>query len=226
MAGTPRDASHDPNGSDDDPAGSRVLRPDLHAAADCHLLCSWCWAWTSGSTPPGLLPATVVLLFVPFVWGLGIILSAATITFKQGGAGLLGSPGSSRRRYFPVTLFSAGLLSKVAEHNPMTVTIDALRDLLLGGAGWSEVGDAAAVLHRQPRSHVTDPWRGSATLVASDGGERSASTEERPHVNDRASVQDPPESAGRRVSCRPRKAERFCSISKRRSITASTPWGY
>ena len=28
----------------------------------------------------------------------------------------------------------------------------------------------------------------------------------------------------RRVSCRPRK-ERFCSISKRRSITASTPWG-
>ena len=46
----------------------------------------------------GLLPATVVLLlFVPFVWGLGIILSAATITFKQGGAGLLGSLWSSRR---------------------------------------------------------------------------------------------------------------------------------
>ena len=131
----------------------------------------------------GLLPATVVLLlFVPFVWGLGIILSAATITFKQGGAGLLGSLlVLTSGAYFPVTLFSAGFLSKVAEHNPMTVTIDALRDLLLGGSGWSEVGDAAAVL--APAAAVTLALGIVAfrlAAVASDGGERSASTEERP----------------------------------------------
>ncbi len=96
----------------------------------------------------GVLPATVVLLlFVPFVWGLGIVLSAATITFKQGGAGFLGSIlVLTSGAYFPVTLFSAGLFAKIAELNPMTVTIDALRDLLLGGSGWSEVGEAATVL--------------------------------------------------------------------------------
>jgi ABC-2 type transport system permease protein len=100
-----------------------------------------------GFEPSGLLPAAaVLLLFVPFVWGLGIILSAATITFKKGGAALLGSVLTLiSGAYFPVDLFP-GWLASIAELNPMAAAIDALRDTLLGGAGWSAVGHAAAVL--------------------------------------------------------------------------------
>lgn len=95
----------------------------------------------------GLLPATVVLLlFIPFVWGLGIILSAATITFKKGGASILGSVLTlTSGAYFPVGLFP-GWLSGIAKLNPMTAAIDGLRGTLLGDSGWSEVGRAAAVL--------------------------------------------------------------------------------
>jgi ABC-2 type transport system permease protein len=95
----------------------------------------------------GLLPAAaVLLLFVPFVWGLGILLSAATITFKKGGAALLGSVLTlTSGAYFPVALFP-GWLASIAKLNPMTAAIDAMRGTLLGDAGWSEVGHAAAVL--------------------------------------------------------------------------------
>jgi ABC-2 type transport system permease protein len=97
--------------------------------------------------PSGLLPAMVVLLlFVPFVWGLGIILSAATITFKKGGASILGSVLTlTSGAYFPVAVLP-GWLSGVAKLNPMTAAINAMRDALLGGSGWAGVGHAAAVL--------------------------------------------------------------------------------
>jgi ABC-2 type transport system permease protein len=88
----------------------------------------------------------VLLLFIPFVWGLGIILSATTITFKKGGAALLGSVLTLiSGAYFPVELFP-GWLATIAALNPMTTAIDALRGTLLGDAGWSQVGSAAAVL--------------------------------------------------------------------------------
>jgi ABC-2 type transport system permease protein len=95
----------------------------------------------------GLLPAAVVLLlFVPFVWGLGIILSAATITFKKGGAAILGTILTlTSGAYFPVGLFP-GWLSSIAKVNPMTAAIDGLRGTLLGDSGWSEVGHAAEIL--------------------------------------------------------------------------------
>jgi ABC-2 type transport system permease protein len=97
--------------------------------------------------PSGVLPAVaVLLLFIPFVWGLGIILSATTITFKKGGAALLGSVLTLiSGAYFPVELFP-GWLATIAALNPMTTAIDALRGTLLGDAGWSQVGSAAAVL--------------------------------------------------------------------------------
>jgi ABC-2 type transport system permease protein len=100
-----------------------------------------------GFEPRGLLPAAaVLLLFIPFVWGLGIILSAATITFKKGGAALLGSVLTLiSGAYFPVELFP-GWLESIAKLNPVAAAIDALRETLLGDAGWSAVGDAAAVL--------------------------------------------------------------------------------
>jgi ABC-2 type transport system permease protein len=95
----------------------------------------------------GLLPAAVLLfLFVPFVWGLGIILSAATITFKKGGAAILGTVLTiTSGAYFPVTLFP-GWLSTIAQLNPMTAAIDGLRGTLLGDSGWGEVAHAARVV--------------------------------------------------------------------------------
>jgi ABC-2 type transport system permease protein len=95
----------------------------------------------------GILPAVVVLLlFIPFVWGLGIILSASTITFKKGGGSVLGALLTlSSGAYFPLTLFP-GWLSSLAKVNPMAVAIDSMRGPLLGNTGWSGVGHAFRVL--------------------------------------------------------------------------------
>lgn len=95
----------------------------------------------------GILPATVTLLaFIPFVWGFGIVLSAATITFKKGGTALLASLLTlTSGAFFPITLFPTWLMT-LAELNPMTIAITTMRETLLGGAGWSAVGDALVVL--------------------------------------------------------------------------------
>jgi ABC-2 type transport system permease protein len=95
----------------------------------------------------GLLPAAVLLvLFVPFVWGVGIMLSAATITYKKGGAAILGTVLTlTSGAYFPVGLLP-NWLSKIASLNPMTAAIDGLRATLLGGGGWPEVAHAARVV--------------------------------------------------------------------------------
>jgi ABC-type multidrug transport system permease subunit len=95
----------------------------------------------------GLLPATVILVgFVPFVWGLGIILSAATITFKKGGAAILGTILTlTSGAYFPTDLLPTGL-ARIAALNPMTAAIDGLRATLLGAAGWSEVSQTMRIV--------------------------------------------------------------------------------
>jgi ABC-2 type transport system permease protein len=96
----------------------------------------------------GGLPAAgaILLLFVPFVWGVGIILSAATITFKKGGAAILGTILTlTSGAYFPITLFP-GWLSTIVRLNPMTSAIDGLRATLLGDSGWGEVAHAARVV--------------------------------------------------------------------------------
>jgi ABC-2 type transport system permease protein len=97
--------------------------------------------------PGGLLPALATLaLFVPFVWGLGIAYAAANLTFRVGGAGgLVGLLTITSGAYFPITLFPSWL-EWLAEHNPMTVAIEAMRDCMLGGAGWSAVTEAASSL--------------------------------------------------------------------------------
>jgi ABC-2 type transport system permease protein len=95
----------------------------------------------------GLVPAMVILvLFVPFVWGLGIILSAATITFKKGGAAILGTVLTlTSGAYFPVNLLPDSL-AKIADLNPMTAAINGLRETLLGAGGWPEVGATAKIV--------------------------------------------------------------------------------
>lgn len=88
----------------------------------------------------GVLPAVAVLLaFLPFTWGLGIASAAGVLTFRRGG-GVFGFGGYVLTflsgAYFPLELFP-GWLQAVAQYNPIAVALDAMRQALLGGAGWS-----------------------------------------------------------------------------------------
>jgi ABC-2 type transport system permease protein len=89
----------------------------------------------------GLLPATlVVLFFIPFVWGLGLISAAGTLTFRGGSTGVgfgitLLTLGSGA--YFPLELLP-GWVEAVAKVNPMAIAIDGMREPLLGTVNWAE----------------------------------------------------------------------------------------
>ena len=97
----------------------------------------------------GILPAvTLLMIFVPFVWGLGVAGAAGVLTFRRGGAimGLVGTVLSmSSGTYFPLEAMPRWL-QPLADLNPLTTALRATREALLGGAGWSAVGPAAAVL--------------------------------------------------------------------------------
>ncbi|MGH9282923.1 MAG: ABC transporter permease, partial [Acidimicrobiales bacterium] len=97
----------------------------------------------------GILPAAALLVcFVPFVWGLGVAGAGGVLTFRRGGAvvGLAGTVLSlSSGTYFPIDAMPRWL-QPLAEMNPLTITLRATREALLGGQGWSVVGPAAAVL--------------------------------------------------------------------------------
>ncbi len=55
----------------------------------------------------GIVPATVILLaFLPFVWGIGIVYAASSLTFKQAGGGIaITLLTFSSGAYFPLELF-------------------------------------------------------------------------------------------------------------------------
>jgi ABC-2 type transport system permease protein len=97
----------------------------------------------------GVPQALVILIFfMPFVWGLGILAAAITLTFRRGAgivalavAGLTLISGL----YFPVGLLP-GWLTTAAEANPLAIAAESLREALLGGANWSTVGPDIAIL--------------------------------------------------------------------------------
>lgn len=97
----------------------------------------------------GILPAIVILLaFMPFVWGLGIASAAAIVTFRRGsGVVSMGTLALAMVSglYFPIELLP-GWLTTIAEHNPIAVAVEGMRNALLGGAGWSEVAPTVALL--------------------------------------------------------------------------------
>jgi len=97
----------------------------------------------------GLGPAAgVLLVFVPVVWGLGMLSAAGVLTFRRGlgvvglGSILLTATSST---YFPVELLP-GWLRPLARFNPITVTLQAMRRALLGHAGWGDVLPAILTL--------------------------------------------------------------------------------
>jgi ABC-2 type transport system permease protein len=100
-------------------------------------------------TVAGLPEAVAVLVvFVPFVWGLGVASAAVTLTFRRG-ISLVGAGASALTitsgAYFPITVFPPGL-QFLAKLNPITAALYAIRQALLGGAGWAETLPYIALL--------------------------------------------------------------------------------
>jgi ABC-2 type transport system permease protein len=99
--------------------------------------------------PSGILPSFVVLVcFVPFVWGLGLVAAATIVTFRRGG-GVVGIAmsilGLASGAFFPLTLLP-GWIQTIAEANPVAITMERIRETLIGGSGWEDIGAAAIVL--------------------------------------------------------------------------------
>jgi ABC-type multidrug transport system permease subunit len=97
----------------------------------------------------GVGPALVVLLlFVPLVWGLGMVSAAGVVTFRRGlgivGVGTLVLTATSST-YFPVGVFPSWFRG-IARLNPVSITLQAARNALLGGAGWRSALPAAFIL--------------------------------------------------------------------------------
>jgi ABC-2 type transport system permease protein len=97
----------------------------------------------------GILPSVVLLMaFVPFLWGLGLVAAAAIVTFRRGG-GVVGVAmsvlGLASGAFFPLTLLPLWI-QRIAEANPVAIAMEGTREALIGGAGWAGVGSALLVL--------------------------------------------------------------------------------
>lgn len=97
----------------------------------------------------------VMLVFIPFVWGLGEISAAVTLTFRQG-AGIVGLfiTGMTvfSEGYFPIDVFPVWM-RPIAEANPLSVAMNAVRSALLGDVAAAEV--MSAILYLLPFSIVS-----------------------------------------------------------------------
>jgi ABC-2 type transport system permease protein len=98
----------------------------------------------------GGVPQSLVLLafFMPFVWGLGILAAAITLTFRRG-AGVVGLATGALTLvsglYFPLSLLP-NWLETISAGNPLTIAASGLRDALLGGTGWGSIGGDILIL--------------------------------------------------------------------------------
>jgi ABC-2 type transport system permease protein len=94
-----------------------------------------------------VMPALAILLvFIPMVWGLGMLGAGAVLTFRRGG-GVVGFIGAALSvasgAYFPLSLLPDGL-ARALEASPIAVAFDASRRTLIGGEGWTGIaGDFA-----------------------------------------------------------------------------------
>ena len=99
--------------------------------------------------PSGLLPAAVLILFfIPFVWGLGLISAGSILTFKGADIGVslaVTALTILSGAYFPLDLLP-DWAATIAEANPLAVAIEGARDALLGGSDWSGIPEKIAVL--------------------------------------------------------------------------------
>jgi ABC-2 type transport system permease protein len=104
----------------------------------------------------GVLPSIAVLVaFLPFVWGLGLVSAGAIVTFRRG-AGVTAMAGMvlglSSGAYFPLTVLP-GWMEAVLSWNPMAIALEAMRGALIGGDGWGAI--APDLLMLVPMSVLT-----------------------------------------------------------------------
>jgi ABC-2 type transport system permease protein len=103
----------------------------------------------------GILPAAVIVLaFLPFLWGLGLLSAGAILTFRRGvGALTVGMTvlGLASGAFFPLSVLPHWLQT-IANANPLAIAIHGLREALIGGTGWASVG--SDVLELGPLSIV------------------------------------------------------------------------
>lgn len=97
----------------------------------------------------GFLPATAILLsFIPFAWGLGVVSAAAILTLRRG-SGLTGLAGPLLTlfsgAYVPLSVLP-GWMRAIARVNPLNLALDGARHVLLGNQGWAAVWPRAAIL--------------------------------------------------------------------------------
>jgi ABC-2 type transport system permease protein len=97
----------------------------------------------------GIVPSTVLMLgFLPFLWGLGLLSSAAILTFRRG-AGVVTTGGTvlglASGAFFPLALLPHWL-ALIAAANPLAIAIHGLREALIGGSGWASIGSDLAIL--------------------------------------------------------------------------------
>jgi ABC-2 type transport system permease protein len=122
----------------------------------------------------GLIPALLLLVaFIPFVWGLGILTAAFLLTFRRG-SGFVGIGvvilGLLSGVYFPLDLLPRWLRF-VSDGNPVAMAIGGMRDTLLGSSGFGDV--APTILLLLPLS--------AASLALGIGAFRLAVRRERRH---------------------------------------------
>lgn len=97
----------------------------------------------------GVLPTlAIVAAFVPVVWGLGMAVSAATLTFRRGtaftGFGMTAITLTSGA-YFPLTLFPQWVQT-AASANPVAIALRSMREALIGGAAFRDISGDVGVL--------------------------------------------------------------------------------
>ena len=97
----------------------------------------------------GSLQAAVLLIvFIPFVWGLGVASAAGVLTIRRG-SGIFGLAVSALTlasgSYFPIGLLP-GWVETMARFNPIAIVLKGMREALLGNAGWGHVGPEAGLL--------------------------------------------------------------------------------
>ena len=87
----------------------------------------------------GILPSIVLMLeFLPFLWGMGLIAAGAVLKFRRG-AGVIGAGvaivGIGSGAFFPLSVLPVWL-ARLDAYNPLAIVLTGLRDSLIGGAGW------------------------------------------------------------------------------------------
>jgi ABC-2 type transport system permease protein len=95
-----------------------------------------------GFEASGIGPALAMLLvFIPFVWGLGLLGSAAVLRFKRGGGGLgilAVAISISSGAYFPLEILPEWIQT-LSTLNPVARALEASRRALLGGESLSAI---------------------------------------------------------------------------------------